>query len=116
MCGLQQWKFKNKIQRIIFYPSTFICYTLNIIFPDNYFTIFILLLVVISLNYKKTLYIIASFAISFLFLMLSTWLEGFINSDDVNFIISLLLNNDYYIMLTLNYMLFNFIRMKKENK
>lgn len=116
LCGLQQWKFKNKIQRIIFYPSTLICYTLNIIFPDNYFTIFILLLVVILLNYKKTLYIIASFAISFLFLMLSTWLEGFINADNVNYVLGTLLNNDYYIMLTLNYMLFNFIRMKKENK
>ena len=116
LCGLQQWKFKNKIQRITFYPSVFICYSLNIIFPDNYFTIFVLLLVAISLNYKKTLYIIASFVNSFLFLLLSTWLEGFVNSDNVNFIISLLLNNDYYIMLILNYILFNFIRMKKEEK
>lgn len=116
LCGLQQWKFKNKIQRITFYPSVFICYALNIVFPDNYFTIFLLLLVVISLNYKKTLYIIASFVISFLFLLLSTWLEGFINADDVNYILGTLLNNDYYIMLILNYILFNFIRMKREGK
>ena len=55
-------------------------------------------------------------ALSNVFMALSLLLEGFVNANEMNYVIKLLFQNDYYIMLALNYILFNFIRQKKEVK
>ena len=120
LCGIQQWKFKNKKPYIVI---GIVC-LISII---NYFvkfnkiveitiTLFTTIIFPLILNRKKWLWIILTFGFSNLFLALSLWIEGFSNVDDMRYIIKVLFQNDYYIMLVLNYILFNLIRIKKEEK
>lgn len=120
LCGIQQWKFKNKKSYIV---VGVVC-LISII---NYFvefnnivettiTLFITLIFPLILNYKKWLWIILTFALNNLFLLISLWIEEFARIDNMRYIIKILFTNDYYIMLVLNYILFNLIRIKKEEK
>lgn len=112
---LQQWKFKNNKQRIIFYSSCIVCFLLNAVFKlTTLSSILISIVLPLVLNYKKWLMIIITFVLNFVYLSLSLLLEGFVNTDNMNFIISLFFQFDYYIMLVLTYILFNIIRLKKE--
>ena len=117
LCAIQEWWFKKKWQLIFSLIVILLSYIQSIIFGHSSI---ISLIVVIGLpfilNYKKWLWIILTFIFSNLFTMLSLWLEGFANTNDVNYIIKILFQFDYYIMLVLNYILFNIIRMKKEIK
>ena len=117
LCSIQQWWFKNKKQSIIVISIIILSYIYFIIFEQS--TILSIILnfsIPLIINYKKWLYIILTFIFSNLFLLLSLWLEGFTSSNDMSYIVATFLNIDYYIMLVLNYMLFNFIRIRKENK
>ena len=119
LAGIQEWKFK-KIYPIFI---IIICAILSAI--DNYFnlldgivdsviSIFILIIFPLIINRKKWLTILLTFALSYLFLFLSLWLEEFATGDDMNHIVATFLVFDYYIMLVLNYFVFNFIKKKKE--
>ena len=117
LCSIQQWWFKNKKQSIIVISIIILSYIYLIIFGQS--TILSIILnfsIPLIINYKKWLYIILTFIFSNLFLLLSLWLEGFTSSNDMSYIVATFLNIDYYIMLVLNYMLFNFIRIRKESK
>lgn len=116
LAGIQQWRFKNIKQRIIFYIGCLIAYIFNLLGLDDIATILITILVPLVLNYKKLIYIIIVFILNFVFLFLSLFLEGFVTSDNMNFVVRLFLQMDYYIMLGINYFAFNLIRMKKELK
>lgn len=118
LCGIQQLKFKTKKPYIVI---GIVC-LISII---NYFvkfnkiveitiTLFTTIIFPLILNRKKWLWIILTFGFSNLFLAISLWLEGFSNVNDMRYIIKVFFQNDYYIMLVLNYILFNLIRMKKE--
>ena len=117
LCSIQQWWFKNKKQSIIVISIIILSYIYLIIFGQSAILSIILnFSIPLIINYKKWLYIILTFIFSNLFLLLSLWLEGFTSSNDMSYIVATFLNIDYYIMLVLNYMLFNFIRIRKENK
>ena len=122
LSGIQQWKFKNKkiiIILIVIGLISFINYFIfnnSITIIDFIISIFTLILLPIIINLKNWLTIILTFVLSYVFLFISLWLEGFSNVDDMRSIIKVLFQNDYYIMLVLNYVLFNFIRIKKEEK
>lgn len=111
-CGLQCWqlgKKKNIITLIIlilgflwvvFIEQNIIAFVLSIIYP-------------LILNRKKWLTIILTFILNNVFLLLSLWLEQFASVDDMNYFIRVLFQFDYYIMLVLNYFVFNLIRKKE---
>ena len=118
LCGIQQWKFKNKkpyiVIGIVCLISIINYFVKFNIIVETTITLFITLIFPLILNYKKWLWIILTFALNNLFLLISFWLEGFNNGREMRYIIKVLFQNDYYIMLVLNYILFNLIRMKKE--
>ena len=122
LSGIQQWKFKNKKIIIILIVIGLISFINDFIFNnsitiiDFIISIFTLILLPIIINKKKWLTIILTFVLSYVFLFISLWLEGFSKTDDMQYLIRLLFNFDYYIMLALNYILFNLIRIRKENK
>lgn len=120
LCGTQQWKYKSKKQGIITSIVIIVCYALHIALNNQIVsiisTITTMLVIPMIINYRKFLYIIITFGLSYAFLFLSLFLEGFANTNDMSYIIRVLFNNDYYIMLALNYIFFNLIRMRKEDK
>lgn len=120
LCCLQQWKFKNKIillpiiiGAIVSFVDDFTKYN-DII--DTIITILLSIVLPLVINYKKWFWILLTFALSNVFLAISLWLGGFIKTDNMNYIIKLFFTHDYYIMLVLNYFVFNFIRIKMEAK
>lgn len=122
LCGIQQWKFKKHKKKII---STILILSVISFLDDftKYDSIIDTIISVVSvivipliINYRKWFYIGLTFILSNVFLAISFWLEGFNNGDNMRYIIKVLFQNDYYIMLVLNYILFNLIRMKKEEK
>lgn len=112
-CGLQCWhlgKKKNIITIIlliigyiwvVFIENTIIALLLSIVYP-------------LILNRKKWLTIILTFILNNVFLLLSLWLESFVNTNDMQSFIQTLFLFDYYIMMILCYFVFNLKR--KENK
>ena len=117
LAGIQRWWFKNYKQTIIVLICIVIGFIMTVLFPQISITAFIITIgIPLIIDHKKWLYIILTFLISNLFMFLSLILEGFTNANDMNYVIKLLFQNDYYIMLVLNYILFNFIRQKKEVK
>lgn len=117
LCGTQQWWFKNKKQTISTLILIIILFVLNVTLKLNDYTvIFGCIIYPLILNRKKWLWILLTFIFSIIFLKVSLWLEGFISADNMSYIIRMLFQGDYYIMLGLNYILFNLIRIKKEMK
>lgn len=115
LCGIQRWWFKNKKETFIVGFTLLLMYLLNELFNLDNITIIISSFVIpLVLDKKKWLWIILSFVCSFIFLALSLWIEGYSNANNMNYVVALFLNNDYYIMLIMNYILFNIIRLKKE--
>lgn len=120
LASVQSWKFKNEIPFI----TIIICYGISVIdnitpfntIVDSVLSLFVPIGIPILINKKKWLPAIITFGLSYVFLALSLWLEGFANANNMNYVVALFLNFDYYIMLTLNYFVFNFIREKKEAK
>lgn len=113
LAGIQEWKFKNPYPIIVL----IICGVISLVsnytpintIVDTILPIITLIILPLIINRKKWLAIILTFAFSYLFLFLSLWLEGFVNSDDMQYICKVYLEFDYYIMLGLNYFVFNFI-------
>ena len=117
LCCLRQWWFKNKRETIIVIGLIILSYIYSQIFNEKVFnTIFITIILPLILKPKNWIWVILTFIISNLFTILSFILEGFTNTNNVNFIISLFMVFDYYIMLILNYILFNILRIKQEMK
>ena len=120
LCGIQQWKFKNKkpyiVIGIVCLISIINYFVKFNIIVETTITLFTTIIFPLILNYKKWLWIILTFGFSNLFLSLSLWIEEFARIDNMRYIIKILFTNDYYIMLVLNYILFNLIRIKKEEK
>ena len=117
LCCLQQWWFKNKKEVIISLSVFLVCYILNETLNLRDYTPFITTIALpLFINKKKWLWVILTFIASNLFMILSFALEGLTNANNLNYIIRMFLQNDYFIMLILNYILFNIIRMKQEMK
>ena len=118
LSGIQLWWFKKPIHIVVVYSSLFVGFVTTLIFPSMTTIVSLLLSIVLPLllDHKKWLYIILTFLLSTIFLALSLWLEGFVASNEMNYIVNMFLQGDYYIMLALNYILFNFIRQTKEIK
>ena len=112
-CSLQCWKLNKKwtiitlcllllgFVCVAFVEQTIVTILLSIVYP-------------LIINRKKWLYIILTFAFTNVFMILSLLLEGFVNTNDMQYICKVFLQFDYYIMLVLNYFVFNLIRKDKE--
>lgn len=114
-CCLQQWWFKNKLEMIISLIVIIGCYILNETLELNNITpIITTILLPLFFDKKKWVWVALTFLTSNLFMILSFTLEGISNTNYVNYIIGTFMQFDYYILLVLNYILFNLIRIKKE--
>lgn len=114
LCGLQSWWFKLKKHTIIVISVIIICFLCNV-FLNTYNITPLITTIALPLLIDKTKWktILIAFALTNVFLFLSLFLEGFVNADDMPYIIQSFLVFDYYIMLILNYFVFNFIRKEK---
>ena len=114
LCSIKCWKFKSKKQFIICGIVIILCFCYKFITNDTILnTIFLTIAFPIILDKSKWLYTLSTFVLSFVFLFLSLKLEGFVNANDMNYLVRTFLNFDYNIMLILNYFVFNFITFKK---
>jgi hypothetical protein len=114
LASLQIWWFKNKKQSIIVISLIILGFIYSLIFNDSTLnTIFITIVLPIIIDRKRWLSTIITFALNNIFVLLSLWLSEFANCDDMNYFIQLLFFFDYYIMLILNYFVFNLIRKKE---
>ena len=112
-CCLQKWQLGKKIN-IITLILMFIGY-IWVVFIENTITTLLLSIVYpLILNRKKWLPIMLTFILNNVFLLLSLWLESFVNTNDMQSFIQTLFLFDYYIMMILCYFVFNLKR--KENK
>lgn len=117
LCAIRQWFFKTKKQFAIVLLLSIVCYIVSITYPKIIFTgIFLTIILPIIINKKSWIWAILTFVLSNIFLFISLILEGFTIANNMNYIVGTFLQNDYYIMLILNYILFNIIRIKKEGK
>lgn len=108
-CCLQKWHLGKKLN-IITLVLLFIGFLFVAFVETTIITLLLSIIYPLLLNRKKWKYIILTFIFSNVFMVLSLWLEGFVNSDDMQYICKIFLQFDYYIMLILNYFVFNFIR------
>lgn len=117
LCCLRQWWFKDRKQLILIVSLIILGYIYSLIFKESTInTIIITIIVPLILKPKNWLWIILTFVSSNLFMLISFWLQNKTNAYEMNYIIAIFFNNDYYILLILNYILFNLIRMKQEMK
>ena len=117
LTAIKRWWFKNKTQMYLIVFLILINFPISILYPNFIVgTLIIVIVIPLILNVRQWYFTIASFLFSNIFMLLSLWLEGFINSNDMQYICKVFLQIDYYIMLVLNYILFNLIRIKKEEK
>lgn len=115
LCSIKRWWFKDNKQCIIVITVIILCFMYKLITNDTILnTIFLTIIFPIILDKKKWLYTLLTFALSFVFLFLSLFLEGFVTADNMNYLIRTFLNFDYNIMLILNYFVFNLIVEKKK--
>jgi hypothetical protein len=114
LTAVKQWWFKNIKQAILIISLIIINFIITVIFPDFVIgTLLIVIIIPMILDFRKWYFAIGAFALSNVFLALSLWLEGFISANNTNYIIAMFLLLDYYIMLFLNYFVFNLIKIKK---
>lgn len=117
LTAIKRWWFKNKTQMYLIVLLILINFPISILYPNFIVgTLIIVIVIPLILNIRQWYFTIASFLFSNIFMLLSLWLEGFVNSNDMQYICKVFLQIDYYIMLVLNYILFNLIRIKKEEK
>ena len=110
LSSIQQWWFKSKKQMFFTFGVILTLFATSIIFGQSSIaTLIVTIALPLILNYRKWLYMIIAFIFSNVFMALSLWLEGFVNTNDMNYLIKTFLQTDYYIMLTLSYMLLNMI-------
>lgn len=118
LAGIRQWKFEKKYPVILILICAFLSAIDDYYQPldqiiDTIVLIFALIVLPLIIDKKKWLYILITFALNFVFLKLSLWLEGFSTGDNMPYITATFLNIDYYIMLILNYFVFNLFRKKE---
>ena len=115
LCSLKRWWFKNKKHTIIVLSCLFTNYLLCVfVYRSFIITLLLAFLLPILLDRTKWLYIIITFVLSNLFQILSFWFEGFVSSDNLPYIVALLLNFDYYLMLFALYFSINLIKIKRK--
>lgn len=116
LCCLKQWWYKNIKQFVIILAIAILGYASIMLIPNNYITAIVISIVVpLIMKPKNVIYILLSFVFSNLFSAISFWLSGETNDLNMNYIISLFMNFDYYIMLVLNYFAFNLIKRRDKN-
>ena len=113
LSSIQCWWFKKKypiililIGALLSFIDDFTPYNTII---DSIITLILCIALPLIINIKKWLPTILTFGFTNLFMALSLWLEGFVTTNDMNYIIKVYLQMDYYIMLIMNYFVFNFI-------
>ena len=117
LCCLRQWWFKDKKQTIIVLSLIILGYLSSVFLNDVIIhTLFLIIILPLILKPKNWLWIILTFIISNVFTIISFLLANIVNTSELNFIINVFMQNDYFIMLIMNYILFNLIRMKQEMK
>lgn len=117
LASISKWWFKNTRETIITFILIIVGFIISVLIPEFvFYALFLTIIFPIILDRTKWLYAIITFALSNVFLLLSLWLTGFITSNDMNYFVKVFFELDYYIMLVLNYVLFNFIRERKEIK
>ena len=116
LCCLRQWWFKDKKEMIIIVSLIIIGYIFVSLGFSTITTLILSIILPLVLKPKNWLWVILTFIISNVFMILSFSLEDLVNSNYENFIIHTFMQFDYYIMLVLNYILFNLLRIKKEMK
>lgn len=122
LAGIQQWKFKKKYPLIILIICALVSATNDLLFNnyitiiDYILTIFTTIILPVIINWEKWLTILLTFGFSYLFLFLSLWIEGFSRTDNMQYLIKIFFDSDYYIMLILNYFVFNLIKKIKRKK
>lgn len=114
LCGLRQWWFKTKKEMMIIIISILLGYICVVLGFSTITTLILSILLPLIIKPKNWLWVILTFIISNVFMILSFSLEDLVNSNYENFIIHTFMQFDYYIMLVLNYILFNLLRIKKE--
>lgn len=121
LSSIQEWKFKRKYPIIILLICAVLSALNDFIFNnsvtiiDFIISIFTLILLPILINKKKWLTTLLTFVFSYIFLFLSLWILEFSRTDDMQYIVKILFDFDYYIMLILNYFVFNLIRKEHNN-
>lgn len=114
LCSLKCWWFKNKKIAIFAIILLFLTYASSIIFgQSSIITLIVAFGFPLLIDYKKWKYTILTFIFSNMFMILSLVLEGFVNTNNMQYICKIFLEFDYYIMLILNYFTFNLIKIKK---
>lgn len=113
LSSIQCWWFKKKypiilvlIGALLSFIDDFTPYNAII---DSIITLILCIALPLIINIKKWLPTILTFGFTNIFMALSLWLEGFVTTNDMNYIIKVYLQMDYYIMLIMNYFVFNFI-------
>lgn len=117
LCGIQEWKFKSWTPLILILAS-YIISVIDNYTPFNFIIDYILSIAIpialpLLMKKKNWFLILITTVLSNVFMALSLWLEGFVNSNDMNYIVKTFLELDYYIMLAHNYILFNLIKKKE---
>jgi hypothetical protein len=114
LCALRTWWFNNKYHAILFISLININFIISVLNPNVIIGTLLIVIILPLILYKKNWkFIILSFMLSNVFLALSLWLEGFVSSNDMSYITKIFLELDYYIMLILNYFVFNLTRRKE---
>lgn len=114
LCSIKRWWFKSKKQSLIVIILVILGFVYKLITNDTIVnTLLLAILLPILLDRSKWLYTLLTFGLTNIFLILSLLLEGFVNTDNMQYICKVFLQFDYYIMLVLNYFVFNLIKVKK---
>lgn len=113
-CCLKRWQLGKKLN-IITLILLFIGSMWVVFIERNIVAIFLTIIFPLIIDKKKWLYVLLTFIFSNIFMILSLWLEGFVNSNDMQYICKVFLQFDYYIMLVLNYFVFNLFRKENYN-
>lgn len=112
LCCLKQWWFKNKYQALLVIGLAILGYTINMLIPNFIVAVVLSIILPIVLKPKNWLYVLICFGLINVFQFLSLTLEGISNANYMPYIIAMLLNFDYYLMLATLYVGLNLMKRK----
>lgn len=111
LASIKRWWFKNKIQSIIVITIVILSYLfIQFVKQSDVLTIILSIGIPLILDWRKWFFTIITFALNNIFLAISFWLESLTNSNNMPYIVQTFFVLDYYIMLILNYFVFNLIK------
>lgn len=111
LASIKRWWFKNKIQSIIVITIVILSYLfIQFVKQSDVLTIILAIGIPLILDWRKWFFTIITFALNNIFLAISFWLESLTNSNNMPYIVQTFFVLDYYIMLILNYFVFNLIK------